>query len=59
MGITQAYPSLQKSEDTHQVGEMALTRDEVVCPASRGGPAEHIDRYGGLWDWAGGDRAGI
>jgi hypothetical protein len=59
MRIIQAPPSLQKSEDTHQEGEMALTRDEVVYPASRGGPAEHRGRYGGGWDWAAGDGAGI
>ena len=59
MRIIQVPPSLQKSEDTHQEGEMALTRDEVMYPASRGGPREHIDRYGGGWSWAGCDGAGI
>jgi hypothetical protein len=59
MGIIQAPPSFQKIENTYQEGEMALTRNEVVYPASGGGHAEHRNRYGGRWNRAGGDGAGI
>jgi hypothetical protein len=27
-------------------GEMAVTKDAAVCPAIRGGPAEHMGRCG-------------
>jgi hypothetical protein len=38
---------------------MAVTRDEVVDLASRGGAAEHIGRCSGEWNRAGCDGTGI
>ena len=40
-------------------GEMAVTRDEVVDLASRGGAVEHIGRCSREWNRAGCDGAGI